>query len=139
MTGGYKLFEGVVTAYIREEKWGFIWGESRFEGVNEFKGHRFKVWFKNENQISWFDDEPFVTCPDLICVVDSVTGQGLSNFWLNDFRRGRRVTIIGIKLAQAWRTERGLKIYNPRHFGFHIRYVPVEELAKRLDNLLSGN
>ena len=65
VTGGYKLFEGVVTAYIREEKWGFIWGESRFEGVNEFKGHRFKVWFKNENQISWFDDEPFVTCPDL--------------------------------------------------------------------------
>ena len=124
---GYKLFEGRVKAYLREDKGGFVWGETRFEGTGEFKNHTFKIWYKNENQISWLNGEPYVTCPDLICVVDAKTSWGLSNFRIEDWASGREVAIIGVKAADLWRTERGLRIYNPRHFGFEIRYKPIEE------------
>lgn len=126
-SGGYKLFEGEVTAFLCEEKGGFIWGESRFKGRGEFANHTFKVWFKNENQVSWKDEEPYVTCPDLICIVDVNTGRGLSNFWLKDFEVGRAVAVIGIRSAELWRTDKGLRIYNPRRFGFEMQYVPIEK------------
>ena len=126
-SGGYKLFDGEVAAFLWEEKGGFVWGESRFKGRGEFANHTFKVWFKNENQISWKDGEPYVTCPDLICIVDAKTGHGLSNFWLKDFEVGRAVAIVGIRSAELWRTEKGLRIYNPRRFGFELQYVPIEK------------
>jgi len=126
-SGGFKLFEGEIAAFLRDEKGGFIWGESRFNGRGEFANHTFKVWFKNENQISWKDGEPYVTCPDLICIVDAKTRLGLSNFWLKDFEVGRAVAILGIRSAELWRTDKGLRIYNPRRFGFEIQYVPIEK------------
>jgi len=32
-----------------------------------------------------------------------------------------------MKAADHWRTEKGLRIYNPKRFGFDIEYVPVEK------------
>ena len=49
------------------------------EGKGEFKGHSFKVWFKNENHVSWLDEEPFVTSPDLVVIVDRKSGEGITN------------------------------------------------------------
>jgi DUF917 family protein len=40
------------------------------------------------------------------------------------------VAVWGMKAVPAWRTERGLKIYNPKHFGFDIEWKPIEKLAK---------
>jgi len=127
VTGGYKLFEGKIVSFIREDKYAFAWGETRLDGVGQFADHTFEIWFKNENQISWLDSEPYVTCPDPINIVDSKTGKGLSNFYQQDFQTGREVTVIGLKCADIWRTERGLKIYNPRHFGFDIPYTPIQK------------
>jgi DUF917 family protein len=126
---GYLLFKGRVTEFSREERGGFMWGEHKYEGVDEFAGRRFKIWFKNENLISYLDDKPYVCGPDLLCVVDSKTGGGLSN-WGAEFTKGREVSIIGVKADDIWRTERGLKIFNPKHFGFDIEYKPIEEFFK---------
>ena len=127
-TDGHLLFEGRVTAFKREGRSGFIWGEHRYEGVGPYEGHRFRVWFKNENLISWLDEEPYVTCPDLLCAVDAETGRGLSN-WGEGFREGRRIAIIGVKAADIWRSEEGVRLFNPRHFDFDIDYRPLEELV----------
>ena len=123
---GYLLFKGLVTSFEREERGGFMWGEHHYKGIDEYGGHRFKVWYKNENMISWLDDSPYVTCPDSLCVLDAETGRGLSN-WGGDYTEGRKVAVIGIKAADLWRTPKGLEIFNPRHFGFDIPYVPIEE------------
>ncbi|MEM4727584.1 MAG: DUF917 domain-containing protein [Candidatus Bathyarchaeia archaeon] len=126
---GYLLFKGKVTGFRREERGGFMWGEHTYEGVEEYSGKKLRIWFKNENLISYLDDKPYVCGPDLLCVVDSKTGRGLSN-WGTEFTEGRGISIIGVKADDIWRTDRGLKIFNPRHFGFDIEYKPIEEFFK---------
>ncbi len=128
--GGYLLFEGEVAAYTNEGRGSFTWGNSWTKGTGDYLGHTMKIWFKNENQVSWIDDEPHVTCPDPFTVVDRETGEGLSNFRAPSWSQGRSVAVWGMKSASPWRTERGLKIYNPKHFGFDIPYRPIEEVVK---------
>ena len=126
---GHLLFKGKVTGFTRDERGGFMWGEHRYEGVDDHRGHKFRVWFKNENMISWLDDKPCVTGPDSLCVLDAETGRGLSN-WGTDFAEGRKTAVIGIKADGIWRTPEGLKIFNPGHFGFEMEYRPIEEIVK---------
>ena len=40
------------------------------------------------------------------------------------------MAVWGMKAAAPWRTERGLRIYNPKHFGFDIPYRTIEEIVK---------
>ena len=127
---GYLLFEGEVAAYTNEGHDSFTWGNSWIKGTGDYEGKTFKLWFQNENQISWIDDKPYVTCPDPFTVVDRETGEGFSNFRAASWTQGRKVAVWGMKAVPAWRTERGLKIYNPKHFGFDIEWKPIEKLAK---------
>jgi hypothetical protein len=128
--GGLLLFRGKVTYFKREERGGFMWGEHRYEGTGDYAKQKFRVWYKNENQVSWLNDEPYVTCPDLLCVLDAKTGDGLSN-WGMDFAEGREVAVVGYKIDPLWRTEKGLRIFNPTHFGYDIKYRPIEKVVKR--------
>jgi DUF917 family protein len=127
VTKGYKIFEGEIVAYTNEGKFAFTWGNGWIKG---FEGKIFRFWFKNENQISWLDGEPYVTCPDPFTVIDLKTGEGLSNFRAEEWIPGRKVAVVGVKAADIWRTERGLRIYNPKHFGFDIKYRPIEEIME---------
>ncbi|RJS89127.1 hypothetical protein DRO56_00140 [Candidatus Bathyarchaeota archaeon] len=131
VTKGYKIFEGEVVAYTTEGKFAFTWGNGWIRGTGEFEGKLFRFWYKNENQISWLDGKPYVTCPDPFTVIDAKTGEGLSNFQPQAWTPGRKVAVVGVKAADIWRTERGLRIYNPRHFGFDIEYKPIEEIMEK--------
>jgi len=119
-----------VAYYTTEPKMAFNWGNIWIEGTGEYEGKTFKLYYKNENQVSWINDEPYVTCPDPFTVVDNKTGLGLSNFRSDWWTAGREVTVYAMKAADHWRTEKGLRIYNPKHFGFDIKYVPVEKKLK---------
>ena len=128
--GGFLLFRGKVTHFERDERGGFMWGEHRYDGIGDYTKQKFKIWYKNENQVSWLNDEPYVTCPDLLCVLDAKTGEGLSN-WGTDFAKGREAAVVGYKIDPLWRTEKGLQIFNPAHFGYNIKYRPIEKIVKR--------
>ncbi|MBD3189328.1 MAG: DUF917 family protein [Candidatus Heimdallarchaeota archaeon] len=117
------LFDGKVKAFGAEDKGGFVIGETLLE--NERK-EKFKVWFKNEFLISWKNGERYVTCPDLICIVDKKTGEALTP-WTEDFQLGREVIVIGAPNYPIWRTPKGLEIFGPKHFGFDFSYHPVEK------------
>jgi len=123
-TGGWLLFEGEVVKKEWEDRAGYMFGTTYIEGKAEFKGHALKVWFKNENHVSWLDDEPFVTSPDLVVIVDRTSGEGITNTLL---QAGQEVAVIGVKGLEAFRSEKGLAGAGPRYFGFDIDYVPVEE------------
>jgi DUF917 family protein len=125
---GYLLFRGKVTHFEREERGGFMWGDHKYEGTGEYKGKKFRIYYKNENMISWLDGEPYVVGPDFLCVMDAGTGQGLSN-WGDDFAEGREVAVLGVRADDIWRSPRGLEIFNPRHFGFELEYRPIEEIV----------
>jgi len=126
---GLELFKGKVVSFRREERAAFVWGDFAIEGSGKREGHSLKVAFKNEHLVSWFDEKPYATCPDAICVVDSKTAQGLSN-WGRDFQKDMDVTVFGVTAHPLWRTERGLQLFGPQHFGYSIPYVPLEQQTK---------
>lgn len=129
-TKGYKIFEGKIVSYLREERDGYWWGESRFKGTGEFEGHSFRIWYKECNQISWKDERVYVTCPDPIDVVDRKTGEGLSNITSISWVPGKEVSVIGRKSIDSWRTEKGLKIAGPTHFNYWMPYKSIEKIME---------
>ncbi|RLG41837.1 MAG: hypothetical protein DRO05_02855 [Thermoproteota archaeon] len=127
-TGGREVFRGVVKSWEREERRAFMWGNLEIEGKGKYEGHRMRIFFKNEFLISWFDGKPYVTCPDLICVINSETGRGMSNWVDLKENLGKEVAVIGVPANEIWRSQKGVEIFGPRHFGFDIDYVPLEKL-----------
>lgn len=132
--GGQVLFRGIVQARINEDHTAFIWGTERIIGTGTYAGKTFRIWYKNENHMSWVDDRPYVMSPDLITVLDAETGYGLSNFDAPAWDYGREVAVLGVPCDPLWRTERGARIFHPWRWGFACDYTPLEEVVvKGLD------
>lgn len=123
-TKGWLLFTGEVERKEWEDREGYMWGTTWVNGTGSSTGHEFRFWFKNENHVCWLDDEPLVTTPDLIAVLDRSTGEGRIN---TNIEPGDHVAVVGIKGPEIFRSERGLSGAGPRHFGFEIDYVPIEQ------------
>ena len=115
-------------SHLFEEKLSFILGYSHLKGIGDWKGHNMRIWYKNENHISWLDEKPWITSPDGINVIDPKTGWGLSNYWLAEWEYGKKVNVVGVMAEDIWRTEKGLKLLGPKHFNFDIQYRPIEEI-----------
>jgi len=129
-TEGWLLFKGDVAEAEWEDREGYMFGYGThyLNGIEAFKGRTFRVWYKNENHITWLDDQPLATSPDIIAVVDLETGEAKPN---SQVTAGQQVAVIGMKTQDpAYRTEKGLEILSPRHFGFDMEYVPIEESVK---------
>jgi uncharacterized protein len=122
--GGYRLFEGEVVDFPSKDDAGFLVGDVTIDGRGSFSASRYRVWYKNENIISWRDDQVSVAPPDLIAIADSRTGAAIAN---PDFRRGQLVTVLGFPAPAIWRTPAGLRVFGPAHFGFDVPYVPIEQ------------
>jgi len=128
-TQGWLLFKGEVVEAGWEDREGYMfgYGTHHLRGIAEYEDQTFRVWYKNENHITWKNDQPFVTSPDLIALVDLGTGEARPN---SVVAAGQRVAIIGLKtLDAAYRTEKGLELLSPRHFGFDMDYVPIEQVV----------
>jgi DUF917 family protein len=123
---GWLLFEGEITdsEVADEEALAFGLGSHTLEGLGSYAGHNFKIWYKNEYHVSWRDGKPFVTSPDSMIMVDLETAEPALSF---DFSIGDQVAVVGSKAWDGFRTEEGLKVFGPRHFGFDLDYVPIEE------------
>ena len=123
---GWLLFKGRVSKRETEDKEGYYWGTNTIEGIDEFKGHTFKIWFKNENHISWLDEEPYVTSPDIIEVVQLKTAEPITN---TDLQENEMVAVIGAR-NERYRTEKGIEVVGPKHYGYRLEYIPIEARIK---------
>lgn len=132
VAGGVVLFRGRVLTRLNEDHTAFIWGTERIIGTGEYAGKTMKIWYKNENHMSWIGDQPYVMSPDLVTVLDAETGYGLSNFDANAWDYGREVSVLGVPCHPLWRTERGLRIFHPWRWGFACDYVPLEDAVARM-------
>ena len=129
VTGGWRLFEGVVREKAWEDRDGYMFGKTSIDGTGDYAGHTLEVWFKNENHVSWLDGEPWVCSPDLLTLAYRETGQGTTNTLIE---AGDDVVAAGMKGLEAFRTEFGLnEASGPRYFGFDIDYVPIEDLVEK--------
>lgn len=128
LTGGYKLFQGIVTRSDQRGDRGFSWTDAELAGVDEFEGHTYEIFVKNENIVSWLDGELDAISPDYIFNLDPETGEAITGGGLGGYPMGMEVVIVGVPGHAEWLTPEGIDIIGPRHFGFDFDYVPIAEL-----------
>lgn len=122
--GGYRLFCGKVTDVARKTIGGFVRGNSRFDGLEQWRGQTLELEFQNEHLLARCNDKVICTTPDLIAVLDMDTGRPITTEGL---RYGARGIVIAIPAAPQWRTPEGLKIVGPEYFGYQEPFIPVEQ------------
>ena len=118
---GKRLFKGEVTTADVDDRDGFTFGTIILKGTGDYAGHEFKIWYKNENIISWLDGKIHATVPDLICMLDDAGNQQINPF----VKTGQKFTVFALPAPLEWRTERGLDCFGPRSFGFDVDYKPI--------------
>lgn len=126
VTEGKLLFIGKIKEKQSNNRGGFLWGEHFIEGSKEYSSKTMKIWFKNENLISWLGDEPYVTCPDLISIVEYGTGLPLSN---PEVKEGQEVAVIGIRARDIYSTKKGINALSPKYFGYNFEYRPIDKIV----------
>ena len=78
--------------------------------------------FQNEWIVSFRDGQPLAMTPDLICVLDSVSGEAVGS---ETIRYGQRVTVIALPPPAVFLSPRGLDTVGPRAFGYDIDFRSV--------------
>jgi DUF917 family protein len=120
--GGQRLFTGKIADVARRTTEGFLRGTARLDGLGDFRGRRFELAFQNEFAVGWLDGVPRVTTPDLICVLDSVSGDAIGTETL---RYGQRVSVIALPAPPVLLTPKGLEHDGPRAFGYDLDFTSV--------------
>ena len=124
--GVHVLFRGTVTRRTWESRDGYMWGEHVVTGLDADSGHELKLWFKNENHVSWLDGEPWASGPDVLELVDLYTGEPVVNSFVEE---GRRVGVMGVERCEQFAGAPGIAALGPRRWGFDWDYRPLKDLV----------
>jgi uncharacterized protein len=124
---GWILFRGRVAKKEWESRDGYMYGTTMVEGEGPDAGHTLRVWFKNENHVTWLDGAPWVLSPDLIMTIGA-DGTSYTNTLLPE---GAHVGVIGAVADARLRTPTALDLLGPRHYGYDLPYTPIEQLVRR--------
>jgi len=119
---GKLLYKGKVIDVARRATEGFLRGVVRFDGLDEFRGAGLTINFQNEWIVAWRDGEPLAMTPDLICVLDQVSGEAVGS---ETIRYGQRVTVIALPPTHIFLSPKGLEHVGPRAFGYDLDFRSV--------------
>ena len=119
---GVRLFKGKVVDVSRRTTEGFLRGIAQLQGLDDNDGESWSVHFQNEYSVAFHGEEAVVMTPDLICLVDSDSGDGIGTDVL---RYGQRVSILALPAPPVFLTESGLTNVGPRAFGFDLEFKSV--------------
>jgi len=123
---GKLLFRGKVVDVARRTTEGYLRGRVAIEGLDDDRGSRLEIALQNEWVVAWRDNAPLVMSPDLICVLDSVSGEA---FGTETIGYGRRVSVIALPAPPVFLTPKGLEHVGPRAFGYDLDFHSVFERA----------
>lgn len=126
VTGVHVLFRGTLIRRVWQNRDGYLWGEHIIRGLGEFSDHELKLWFKNENHVSWLDGDPWASGPDVLELVDLETGDPIVNSFVEE---GQRVGVMGVERCEQFAGELGIAALGPRRWGFDWSYRPLKELV----------
>lgn len=121
-TNGKCLFTGKVVDVARRTTEGFLRGQARIEGLDANVGQNMVVHFQNEYSVGYLDGVPVVMTPDLICLLDSISGEGIGTDVL---RFGQRVSVLALPAPSVFLSDAGLAAVGPRAFGFDLDFHSV--------------
>jgi DUF917 family protein len=116
---GVLLFKGKVHDIGRRTTEGFLRGRARIEGLDSDRGAALELEFQNEFAAAWRDGEVVVTTPDIICVMDSVSGEAIGT---ESIRYGQRVSVVVLRPPELLVSPKGLQHVGPRAFGYDFDY-----------------
>jgi DUF917 family protein len=136
---GKQLFRGKVVDVARRATEGFLRGRAVIEGLDEDRGSRLEIAFQNEWVVAWRANgaklEAIAMSPDLICVLDTVSGTAAGT---ETIRYGMRVTVVALPAPPVFLTPKGLEHVGPRAFGYDIDFRSVFEEAPHPNPLPAG-
>jgi DUF917 family protein len=118
MVDGVHLATGKVVDVRRATTDGFARGTATITGTNT----ELRLSFQNEYLLAERDGEVVATTPDLICALETDTGEPITT---ESMRYGNRVTVLGIPGDPRWTTPAGLELVGPRYFGYDSDYRPL--------------
>lgn len=124
IAGGRRLFAGKVADVERRFRGGHDWGVLRIEGLDEDRGRRAEISFKNEFLILRVDGQAVLTVPDLIAVVERETGAPVTTEVL---RPGLRISVLGLPCTALYRAPEALRVVEPRAFGYDLPFVGLAD------------
>ena len=122
LEGGQRVFAGKVIDINRRTTGGFLRGTVKIAGLGEWRDHELAIDFQNEFSVGFLDGRVCVTTPELIDVIDSVSGDAVGTETL---RYGQRVTVIALPAPPMLLTPRGLELTGPRAFGYDVDFTSV--------------
>jgi DUF917 family protein len=120
--GGKQLFRGKVIDVARETTGGFLRGSTVIEGMDADKGSRMELAFQNEWAVAFRDGAPVAMTPDLLCLLDTVSGSAIGT---ESVRYGQRVTVVALPAPELLTTPAGIAAVGPRAFGYDIDFRSV--------------
>ena len=119
---GRLIFTGKIADVARRATEGFLRGTARVDGLGEYRGRSFELAFQNEFAVGWLDGAPRITTPDLICVMDTISGDAIGTETL---RYGQRVSVVALPAPPVLLTPKGLDHVGPRAFGYDLEFRSV--------------
>jgi DUF917 family protein len=122
VTDGSVLFRGKIVDVDRRTQQGWALGNAVLDGIDADAGRTMTLRFQNENLVAAVDDAIVASVPDLITVIDAESGNAIMT---EQLRYGFRVVVIGMACHPVWRTEAGLALAGPGHWGYENEYVPL--------------
>ncbi|WP_165218976.1 DUF917 domain-containing protein [Affinirhizobium pseudoryzae] len=120
--GGKLLFRGKVIDVARETTGGFLRGRTVIEGIDGDRGARMELAFQNEWAVAFRDGEAVAMTPDLLCLLDTVSGSAIGT---ESVRYGQRVTVVALPAPRLLTTPAGIAAVGPRAFGYDIDFRSV--------------
>jgi len=120
--GGKLIFRGKIVDIARRTTEGFLRGIARIDGLDDWRGAQMQLDFQNEFTVGTIDGTPRVMTPDLICVLDTVSGEAIGTETL---RYGQRVTVIALPAPPILLSPKGLEHVGPRAFGYDLEFRSV--------------
>ncbi|MEM1019141.1 MAG: DUF917 domain-containing protein [Pseudomonadota bacterium] len=121
------LFKGKVTDVAREIRNGWDFALITIEGVGDNK-QTCTIELQNEFIIARIEGKPACLVPDMICVVQSDSGEPLTGEMLT---YGQRISVIGYQAHPMLRHPESIAVCGPRQFGVDEDFKPIEELMGR--------
>ncbi len=119
---GVLLLQGSITACDARIEAGFTTGFIEVSGTGSFSGDTARITFKNENMTASINGKLRVTIPDLICVLDTVSNEALTN---PNAEPGMNVAILVLPAPAHFTTVEGLKAFGPAYLGLDQDYIPA--------------
>ncbi|HHY77303.1 MAG TPA: DUF917 domain-containing protein [Clostridiales bacterium] len=129
---GLKLFEGVVTEVVGEDKGGFYLTNVTLDGTKDYTNKKAKLVIKNEVMAVWIDGKIKSIFPDLVCMLYTESGIGVMS---SDIKEGMKISLVGFpcheRLRYCLKTEAGKTAFGGARYGYpELEYIPIEQLNK---------